>query len=326
MPPSIVAFVGENENGILAAASRDLLAAATPPGFGWEVLNIFDAEWTKRLNTRVRDGGIVFGFGCAGVGWDVSVADPQSGGKKNFWDALKIPFISLLADQPAHLPRNHRVAARYVANGYLIRDFFDLQRRVIRSPQISTVLPTAVTANPHRDRTPWSRRRHRMVFVKSGGDPEAFRQSWASFPARLRAVIEDASAEVLRGGTGDISDTLSSAFTAQQVEIGERHELFLCALHKVDLYTRMVRGTRMAQALTRVPADIFGRGWEHIDTTASKARFHPALDASGLAALYAETQYLVNTTPNFSMGVHERVPNGFAAKACVISDDNAFSR
>jgi hypothetical protein len=81
----------------------------------------------------------------------------------------------------------------------------------------------------------------------------------------------------------------------------------------------------MARALCRVDADIFGARWEHIDQAKSRARFHPAVDAASMHGLFADAQYIVNVTPNFASGTHERVPNGFAAKACVISDDNTYT-
>jgi len=50
------------------------------------------------------------------------------------------------------------------------------------------------------------------------------------------------------------------------------------------------------------------------------------MDASGLDALYADTQILVNVSPNFGSGAHERVLRGFAARACVASDNNDHAR
>lgn len=325
MPKYILAFVGENENDALAVNCADFLRATTPPGLDWRVINVFDKEWTKQLGDAVN-AGIAFAWGCAGIGCDVSIVDKKTGSKRNMWDTLRVPFISVLADQPAHVPRNHRVPARFVVNGYVFRDFLDLQRRLIKSPQVSTLIPHVITQNPHRDRTPWSKRAHRMVFVKSGGDPEAYRAPWARYPKRLRAIIEDSAAAVLARPTGDISDVVFAAFRSHDLEVGERHDIFFSALQDVDLYTRLVRGTQMAQALCRIAADIFGARWDHIDKSDANARFHPAISAASLGDLFADAQYVVSTTPNFATGTHERIPFGFSAKACVISDDNDFTR
>lgn len=322
---TVVAFVGENENGALAVGSRELLASIKQQDIDGHVINLDDPQWTTELG-RLANAGILFAFGFAGIGAALAHVDPTTRVNRNFWDTVRVPFISILADQPSHQPRNHRVASRYVVNGYVFRDFFDLQRRLIRSPQVSVVLPQACVPNPHRDKTPWAKRTHRMVFVKSGGDPVAFRTQWEQFPARLRAVLEEASGEVLRRSTGDISELVLACFQSHGIDVGDRHELLFAVLQQVDLYVRSVHATRMAQALCRVPAEIIGARWEHIDKSGAKARFLPAVNAAALAELYADTQFVVNTTPNFSCGTHERVLYGFTAKACVISDDNDFTR
>jgi hypothetical protein len=322
---TVVAFVGENENGALAAGSRELLAALEPQGIKGHVINLHDPQWTTELG-RLANAGILFAFGFAGIGATLAHVDPTTKANRNFWDTVRVPFISILADQPSHQPRNHRVASRYVVNGYVFRDFFDLQRRLIRSPQVSVILPHACAPNPHRDKTPWTRRSHRMVFVKSGGDPVAFRAQWAQFPARLRAILEEASTEALRRSTGDISELVLSCFESHGIDVGDRHELLFAVLQQVDLYIRLVHATQMAQALCRVPAEIIGARWEHIDKSGAKARFLPPVNAAALAELFADTQFIVNTTPNFSSGTHERVLYGFTAKACIVSDDNDFAR
>jgi hypothetical protein len=322
---SIVALVGENENDALVAGSREVLAAIKQPGVDGHIVNLRDPQWTAELG-RLANAGIEFAFGFAGIGAALAHVDPATRTNRSFWDTLRVPFISILADQPAHQPRNHRVASRFVVNGYLFRDFFTLQRRLIRSPQISVVLPQACAPNPRFDKIPWSKRSHRMIFVKSGGDPVAFRAQWAQFPGRLRTILEEASAEALRRPIGDISDLVLSCFASHDLDVGDRHDLVFAVLQQVDLYVRQVHATRMAQALCRVPAEIIGARWDHIDRTDARARFLPPVNAASLAALYADTQIIVNTMPNFATGTHERVLQGFAAKACVVSDDNDFTR
>jgi hypothetical protein len=82
----------------------------------------------------------------------------------------------------------------------------------------------------------------------------------------------------------------------------------------------------MVMAVRNLEADIFGDGWGHVSRLGGRARFWPSLNARALDSLYAETQYLVNANPNTGSGLHERVLCGFAAKCCVVSDENAFSR
>jgi hypothetical protein len=165
-----------------------------------------------------------------------------------------------------------------------------------------------------------------MVFVKMGQDPAALRAKWAAWPRRLRAVLEDAGAELCSRGTGAIDRTVRACLAAHDLYLEERRDLFYALLTEVDIYVRACRSTAVATALAGLPADVFGPGWEHVNREGARARFHAAVPATELEALYADTQYLVNTTPNHDDGVHERVLFGFAAKCCVVSDDNDYSR
>jgi hypothetical protein len=325
MTTTVVALVGENENDVLLALSRELLAALKPHGVDGYVVDLVDPRSMDQLD-RLANDRILFAFGFAGVGARLDHIDPKTGASVNVWDTLRVPFISLLADQPAHMPRNHRVASRYVVNGYFFRDFFEVQRNLIRSPQISVTLPQFCAANRHRDEKSWGRRARHMVFVKTGGDPAALRENWLNYPARFRAILEEASAAILKRPTEDINGPLLACFASHGIALGDRHDIFFAAMQQIDHYIRFVRNTQMARALCRVPADIIGARWEHIDKSGAKARFLPPVKADSLPELYADSRFTVSVTPNFSSGTHERVLQGMAAKSCVISDDNEFTR
>lgn len=318
MAHNVLAFVGQNENRILEVVARQFLDLLEPYGIQGHVIDLHDPEWTRRLETLIKEG-ILFAFGSAGVGAALTLHD------KNLWDAIQVPFISSLADNPAQMPANHRIGARFVVNGYHYREHFDVQTNLIRSAQISAMLPHGITPNPECDKIPWSKRSHRIVFLKSGGDPEAKRKEWSQWPIRLREILEESSRQALQMPTGDVTPLVMGCVKSYGFEFGDKQDILLAMLNEVDWYVRLVRLTMMARALCRVDADIFGARWEHIDQAASRARFHPAVDAAEVHGLFADAKYIVNVTPNFASGTHERVPNGFAARACVVSDDNTYT-
>lgn len=319
MATNVVAFVGENENGILAELSCGMARSLASMGLRGHVIDLHRPGWSDTLEPIARQG-IAFAWGYAGVG-----AALEMGGD-NLWDMLQVPFISVLADAPSQLPANHCVRARFVANGYLFRDWLEVQRRFIRSPQISAMLPPSVPANPQRDVLAWARRPHRMVFVKTGDDPARRMAEWDAWPAVLRAVLHDATSVAAQRPTGDITEVVLDAAIANGLHLEERLEILFALFNEVDRQTRALRATAFARALLPLPAIIIGRGWDHLDLSGARASLRPAVPAEELPALYAGTQFLVSTNPNFAHGVHERPVNGFAARACVVSDENAFSR
>ncbi len=316
---AVVAFVGENENGILRHLSNGLMGLIKPLGYDGHIIELGDPEWPSQLDLLVKQG-ITMAWGHAGVGARLEVD------RKNFWELVKVPFVSVLADPPCWQPRNHAINSRYVANAYLYREWLSVQQRFIRSSQLSALVQGGLVPNPLSESMPWRSRPRRMVLIKTGGDPATRRETWAGTPRRMRAVLEDAAAVSLSRGTADVTDVVLDAMAANQVSYEARTDILFGLMAEVDRYVRDKRSTALVTALLDIPADIYGRGWDHVSHRTTRARFHPAFDASELPTLYAETQFMLNTTPNFSSGVHERVAYGLDARCCVISDENDFMR
>ena len=318
-PRTVVAIIGENENGILRSTSEAFMDLLPPHGLNGRVVDLANPNWLDKLSVLL-ERGVLFAWGAAGIGARI----PHGGGL--LWDAVRVPFVSVLADSPCIRPTNHNVPSRWVANGYIYRDWWEVQRRLIRSPQISAVLPLGTVANPHRAGSPWSGRTRRMLFVKTGRDPAAHRAEWTALPRRFRAVVEDAAAASLAAGVGDVTGTVLDALADRALCLDGRPDLLFGLLRAVDAYVRDHRSTALVRAVLDLPVDVVGRGWDHVATPGCRARFHPAVDAAALPALYADTQFLLNTMPNFSTGTHERVLSGFAAGCVVLTNENAEMR
>ena len=319
MPSSkiIVGFVGQNENGILRHLTEGLMSLLKPHGYSGHVLELGNPNWGNQFDELLKQG-IAMAWGHAGIGAKLELQG------QCIWDLIKVPFISVLADPPCWRPCNHSISSSYVANAYLYPEWLDVQRRFIQASQLSTLVHGGLVPNPARNRIPWSARPRRMVFIKTGGDPEARRAGWQALPGRWRAIIEDAASAAISRRTGDITDLVVDAAEAHHMVPEQRTDLLFGLMTEVDLFVRETRSTAVARALVDLPVDIYGRGWEHVSHLATQARFHNAFDARSLPDVYAETQFMLNTTPNFSSGVHERVAYGLEARCCVVSDENKF--
>jgi hypothetical protein len=165
-----------------------------------------------------------------------------------------------------------------------------------------------------------------MLFVKTGADPARQRALWDSWPARLRPVLHECADALAARSPGPIAPVLQSCLQAHSLVLEGARPMLFGVLHELDTYIRALRATTMARALLPLPVDIVGDGWDHILDEPGRARFYPSNPAASLDPLYADTQILVNSTPNFASGVHERVLRGFAAGCCVVSDNNEFAR
>ena len=165
-----------------------------------------------------------------------------------------------------------------------------------------------------------------MLFVKGGQDARKQRATWAAWPARLRPVLHDCADTLAQRPPAPILPVVQACLDAHGLALDGCKPLLFGLLHELDTYVRALRSTAMARALLPLPVDIVGDGWEHLSDAPGRARFHPAIHAGELDARYAQTQILVNVTPNFASGAHERVLRGFAARCCIVSDNNAHAR
>ncbi len=319
MPRHVVAIVGENANGILRCQSERFGALLQSDDVQCHVLDVCQPGFLERLLPLMAQD-VAFAWGYAGIGSRLAI----DGG--NFWEATKTPFISVLADPPYIMPGNHRVQSRYVVNAYVYDDWLQVQERCFHAPQINACVSLGVLSNPARGDIPWRQRANRAVLVKGGGDAAGQRARWARWPAITRAVLNDSADALCAMGTAAILPTVLDCLRSHRVLLDGRPDLLFGLLAELDTFMRNHRATMMVRALRPLPVTIVGGGWDHLSGEPGRAKFRPPIDASHLETLYADTQVLLNSNPNQSTGLHERVLRGFAAGCRVISDDNAFSR
>lgn len=315
----VLAITGQNANGILECQSQRYLDLIGTMGHGTLLLRMADPAFSAKLRDAAAEG-IVFAWGYAGVGAQLEVNG------RNFWDLAEAPFISVLADAPYIMPRNHLVPSPWVVNGYVYREWLDLNQECFGSPQITALLPFGVLPNPARDRIPWAERSRRMLFVKGGADPVRQRAAWDQWPARLRTVMNECADLLAVRSPSPIAPIVFACLAAHALVLDGSKPILLGMMHELDTYIRALRATAMAHALLPLAVDIVGDGWEHVQHQPGRARFHPPIPAAELEDIYADTQILVNVTPNFASGAHERVLRGFASRCCVVSDDNDYTR
>ena len=319
MARTVIALVGENQNGILDCQSRRFSALLEPLGLHGEVVQLGTPDAGDRLAELLK-GDVAFGWGYAGVGSRLTLEG------QGLWDRLRVPFVSVLADAPCMMPANHHVGGSWVVNAYVYREWLELARVHIRSRQVCGLVRMGVVPNEERHAVPWSRRPLRMVFVKSGADPDAQRTRWDNWPARLRVVLHDSAETLAKLGTGPIADVVLECLAAHGLALPHGQPLLFGILHELDTYIRALRATAMTRALLPLPVHVIGEGWSHLAAEDGRARFHNSMHARELDSLYAQTQFLANVTPNFGSGAHERVLRGFAARSCVVSDLNDHAR
>ena len=316
--PYILAFIGQDGNGILRWSTEKILAGFAKHGLHYNLIDLTVLGWQARLNESLTALKPEFCFSLQGMGMDVRLENGD-----NVWTRNNIPFLSCLGDNPYHAPRLHAAVGPGMYLLYASADSFQTYTRFLKGRAYATMVLDGYPENPIADRTPWREREHDIVFVKTGVDSKALRASWDELPAKVRDILLDCTALVLTGIDETVATVCEKVFSDRQIYWGERPEMFFFICSKVDFYVRALRAERMVMALMRQKALIVG-DWSHLDQSRARARFHSPIAATELDGLYAESRISANTLPTFRFGMHERILAGFFGKAAVLSDTTPY--
>ena len=314
--PYILAFVGENANGILTWWTKRILSAFETYGFSYRLIDMAEAAWRTKLAECLVAAKPAFCFSFQGFGMDLRLNG------RNYWSSNQITFLSYLGDNPYHAPSLHAAEGTGLQLLYSCSDFLQTYR-AMNGPLYATTLDYGFPENPHSDAVPWAQRSHRVVYVKTGVDSSRMRARWTELPKAIGHLVNECSREVLTGTDATVTEICASAFTSGNMHCGAHRELFLAVCSRVDFYARAVRAERMVRALSSHDAVIVG-DWSHLDQPNARARFCNPVAADTLDALYADSQVVINTSPSVRRGMHERIMAGLFAKAAVVSDTTPF--
>lgn len=319
--PLVFGFVGQDRNLVNLGVSQGIAQKFEPFGFEVAIIDLSKPGSSDTFAARAKDRTIAFAFGFQGVG---SRLTHPSG--RNLWQALQVPFVSLLFDNPAYMPDNHKVDSDWVINLYHCRDFLEIQKNYIHSRQISRLMPFFVEPNTTYYDRPWAEREIPCLFLKTGNDPAELAQSWKRFPKTAQSVLHDVVASLRKAGAPDICGTLVRRLEADDIHVPPGNDLFWTLVRNIDDYLRREHSTQMARILCKLDAVIIGDNWDHIDKTGCRARFLPPIGADVAIQYFGNARFICNTNPIGRYATHERVALGLMSQGAVITDDNDYGR
>ena len=107
------------------------------------------------------------------------------------------------------------------------------------------------------------------------------------------------------------------------VELGIGPEDYLEYHKEVDQYTRGKDRVELLQALAQYSVHVWGCGpWEKY---APRAEVHPPLPFEKTLSIMQRAKYVLNSSPRFKRGSHERIFYGQICGACVITGSTSFT-
>jgi len=291
--------------------------------FGWDAVTVdlSSPDGARQLQNELQSGAVAFCFALQGVGSRLTMGNDGP----SVWTHFKTPFLSLHHDNPCCNIYNHFGDSPYVANLYLFGCHHDIQKRFVKSDQLSALLPYELAGIPYEQDIRFKDRPIRHLFLKSGKSPAVFAEGINQVKEPLREALWAAIAKAEADENLTICDLLTEAFIASGHDPARYWAEFWGFADLIENYIRTRRAMRVVEWLKfQEGAVIIGDGWDFIDKTNTKAIFKPSVSGYEANRMYNQTQFVFNTSPYGYDLIHERIPLGLCNRACVVSDTNAW--
>lgn len=259
-----------------------------------------------------------FSFNC------MNAVFPVKGRRVNVHEMLGLPWMTSLIDHPLyHLEnlgkKDMLVTCVDYSHAQFLRDHFKGRRNVAFLPHGGS---RASEGDPASDDRP-------IDVLFSGScilpDPEAYRNNWGQFPAKVRQFMQDVADLALTRETMPVEQLANEVLESYDIWLeDEIHRKLIRLLFQVDMY---IRGRRRINALKELDAsgvavDIFGQDWE--SGLFRNHRIHGPMEREAMLKTMTQAKVVLNLGPNFPNGSHERVFSAQLNGAVSLTDRNPY--
>lgn len=244
-------------------------------------------------------------------------------------DLIKIPHVACLVDAPNHFfslvkSRNNIITCVDQNFCQFFRDF-QFPHVLFFPHAVSKMLAPSLQGEALYD----------VLMLNSFIDYEAIRQGWQSkYPAELCAVLEEAAEWTLN----DESISYMQAFVQtldkhmRSAKAIDPHQIdYEELLDELEAYIGGKSRVELLSAIKDVTVHVFGSqdgpGWKkYLGARHPNVHIHPPVPFSEAIELMKRSKIVLNQTPEIKQGLHERLLNGLACGAAVLTLYTPFMR
>lgn len=168
----------------------------------------------------------------------------------------------------------------------------------------------------------------RILFPGTYDSPEAVYEVVKASPEPLRGIMKELIARRIAEPLLPMEEAFGQYLTEQGNRLPkEQFALFMNAMYSVDAYVRdYFRKIALDELLSRgIPVTVLGNGWEKYRYQEEHSLRREQEVPFGLSfERIAKAHIVLNVSPIFNRGMHDRIPAGMANRAVVLTDGNPY--
>ena len=292
-------------------------------GLGCEVDIVSVEGIVDAMRDRVAEGGYAFAVTMSGIGSDIRCSDGRL-----LWEAVGVPLFNWNCDHPCHFPARHAIRDPFLLHGYVFPDHG--QYAIDHFNPNGAAFAVHIGMPPRSSFAgaplPASARNGRIVFSKSGADPNALEASWHTYPPVRRAILFEATEALFLRTTADYPETIARAAERHGLLLSPNSNMMMMYIRDIDHYVRTRRSDMTMRTLMQYPIDLYGHGWAHLPWDGATARYHGPIGWDAMLGMLPHYLGALSLNPLVDRSLHDRVFFAIAAGVVPLSDRNAFSR
>ncbi len=242
-----------------------------------------------------------------------------------YLDKLKAPFFDYILDHPLF---HYTGLTSGVKNLHaLVLD--EGQAEYVRSyyPKVASVhmLPLGATralCDGEKDRE------CRVLLPGTYDRPDAIIEIIETSPEPIRGMMKQLIERRIAEPLLPMEEAFCQELERMDMEMaGEAFALFMNAMYAVDAYVRDYFRKKALDELLKVgiPVTVIGEGWDKYHCADEHSLKRERAVPFGLSfERIAKSHILLNVSPIFNRGMHDRIPAGMANRSVVLTDENPY--
>jgi hypothetical protein len=294
-------------------------------GYQVIIVNLYDSDAATQIinlfSTKIID--CVIGLG--GIGSDIKIDNNQS-----IYDAVNTIYLAIFIDHPVHLFSTVIEPIRNYLISFVDKEHVTYVNEILpQNHKLSFFLPHGgliMNKEPINNLTIYKEEK-KIEILFSGTYLGEIKKSWENDNFLSNELIEKVCEKLIFDDYSSVHKTFYEVFEAEGIKFSliskaQLSKLFVQIITYVRQYKRNLLIERIIESGLNIT--ICGKNWDGFIQKHTNIDYRGALSIQDTLELIRKSKVLVNSTPNFTNGSHERVFTGMLNNVVVFSDKSKY--
>ncbi|MCR5273570.1 MAG: glycosyltransferase [Lachnospiraceae bacterium] len=278
-----------------------------------------DNDWEKELSE------IPYGKYKALIDFNSLLPRMENDDGSPYLDGFDAPFFNYVVDHPMY--HHPGITRKIKNNNVLCVDTCHVKYIKDNYPDIKKCVYLPLTGEAPLNETDFSKRKYEILVMATMTDENLIYNDIMKFPKEYQTYMKDICELMMENPYTTQEDVVKAYIKNEGLDVSNKDfPLFMNNICMADKLARYRRREKFVTSLIKedLPVTLVGNGWENTLKAIPSKRINYVGDV-GFNVSYtvmANSKMLVNLSPEFHGGVHDRVYSAMSAGCAVVTDHN----